>query len=200
MKWLRLTVVVLLLAGSAHAGDKLAWLDAKAHATRPKKAERLRVAKQLARLVGKLPPALINVHNNWTSETLVFDAKPEASVTQDTWDLFLRCHFTNQTHHMEKRLTSVLLSAARRFRVSRIDIVSGFRSPKYNLLLRKKGHEVARQSQHTEGNAVDFRLPGVTTRKLLKFVKSLHLGGVGFYAESAFVHADTGPIRYWAGR
>jgi uncharacterized protein YcbK (DUF882 family) len=24
-----------------------------------------------------------------------------------------------------------------------------------------------------------------------------HLGGVGFYPRSGFVHLDTGPIRYW---
>jgi uncharacterized protein YcbK (DUF882 family) len=46
---------------------------------------------------------------------------------------------------------------------------------------------------------VDFRLPGIATRKLLRFVRSLHLGGVGYYPESAFVHADVGPVRFWRG-
>ena len=67
-------------------------------------------------------------------------------------------------------------------------------------MLRKKGHEVARDSQHTYGHAVDFRIPGVGTRRLLEYVKGLHAGGAGFYPESEFVHADTGPVRYWAGR
>jgi uncharacterized protein YcbK (DUF882 family) len=78
-------------------------------------------------------------------------------------------------------------------------VVSGFRAPKYNLLLRKKGHEVARESQHPLGHAVDFRLPGLSTRHLLQFVRGLHLGGVGYYPRSAFVHADVGPVRYWRG-
>jgi uncharacterized protein YcbK (DUF882 family) len=30
-------------------------------------------------------------------------------------------------------------------------------------------------------------------------VRSLHLGGVGYYPESKFVHADVGPIRFWRG-
>jgi hypothetical protein len=81
----------------------------------------------------------------------------------------------------------------------RIEVVSGYRSPKYNLMLRKKGHQVARHSQHMEGHAVDFRIRGVTTRQVLSYVRSLHMGGVGFYPHSQFVHSDTGPVRYWTG-
>jgi uncharacterized protein YcbK (DUF882 family) len=33
----------------------------------------------------------------------------------------------------------------------------------------------------------------------LRFVRSLRLGGVGFYPESKFVHADVGRIRFWRG-
>ena len=160
-------LAIFLCTTSSHAGDKLASLATKLQIARPKRAERSRLDKQLRRLVGKPPAALVNLRNTWTKETLVLDAQPEKSLTQDTWDTFLRCHFTNQSHHMEKRLVAVLLGAARRFRSARIDVVSGFRAPKYNLLLRKKGREVARQSEHAEGNAIDFRLPGIATRKLL---------------------------------
>ena len=83
--------------------------------------------------------------------------------------------------------------------VARIEVVSGYRSPKYNLMLRKKGHQVAKASQHTEGHAVDFRVRGVPTPVLLRYVRSLRRGGVGFYPHSQFVHSDTGPIRFWKG-
>jgi len=97
-------------------------------------------------------------------------------------------------------LTPLAISRpARRFSADRIEIVSGYRSPKYNLMLRKKGHQVARQSQHTEGHAVDFRIPGVPTQTLLGYVRSLRLGGVGFYPHSRFVHSDTGRVRFWKG-
>ncbi len=49
------------------------------------------------------------------------------------------------------------------------------------------------------GQAIDFRLPDVKTKVLLKFVRSLHLGGVGYYPESRFVHADVGRVRTWVG-
>jgi len=143
----------------------------------------------------------VNLHNIWTHETVVVSAKGSASgIDQPTLDTFLRCHFTDELTHMDGRLMSVLVGAARKFAADRLDVVSGFRSPKFNLMLRKKGHEVARDSQHTYGHAVDFRVSGVGTRTLLAYVKSLHLGGAGFYPESEFVHADTGPVRYWAGR
>ena len=43
-------------------------------------------------------------------------------------------------------------------------------------MLRKKGHQVAKESQHTQGTAVDFRIQGVPTEKLLNYVRSLRLG------------------------
>ena len=117
----------------------------------------------------------------------------------ERFHVFLRDHFTNQATRMDERLVEVLTNVARRFSAERIEVVSGYRSPKYNVMLRKKGREVARTSQHTEGNAVDFRLRGIPTRRLLNFVRSLKIGGVGYYPHSQFVHSDTGRVRYWRG-
>ena len=61
----------------------------------------------------------------------------------------------------------------------------------------KKGRQVARDSQHTHGNAVDFRVAGVPVHTLRQFVRQRRLGGVGYYPKSQFVHADTGPSRTW---
>ncbi|MGB8298297.1 MAG: DUF882 domain-containing protein [Polyangia bacterium] len=146
--------------------------------------------------VGERVQPLATLHNQWTRELMTFiPGQPYL----DRFRTFLRDHFTNQATSMDPELADVLVSAARHFHAQRIDVVSGFRSPKYNLILRKKGHQVARESQHTQGNAVDFRIRGVPTEKLLGFVRSLHLGGVGFYPHAHFVHSDTGPVRYWQG-
>ena len=118
---------------------------------------------------------------------------------EDRFHPFLRDHFTNQATRMDVRLVDVLAQVARRFRAARIEVVSGYRSPKYNLMLRKKGHQVARSSQHMEGHAVDFRIRGVPTPVLLRYVRSLRRGGVGYYPHSQFVHSDTGKIRFWKG-
>ena len=139
---------------------------------------------------------ITTLFNVWTHEALpVLPGDPLESRIHS----FLRDHFTNQATQMDTKLVEVLTRAARKFNAARIEVVSGYRSPKYNLMLRKKGHQVARLSQHVEGHAVDFRIRGVPTRSLLYFVRSLRLGGVGFYPHSQFVHSDTGPIRYWTG-
>jgi len=100
---------------------------------------------------------------------------------------------------MDPALVPTVVKAAQSFHQDVVDIVSGFRHPKFNLILRKKGHQVARDSQHTHGNAIDFFLPNVTTQQLHAWAKAQKLGGVGLYLQSGFVHMDTGPIRFWSG-
>jgi Bacterial protein of unknown function (DUF882) len=145
---------------------------------------------------GSLLLPVTTLYNLRTRETL--SLVPGIDVAE-RFHSFLRDHFTNQVTRMDGRLVEVLTSVARRFSADRIEVVSGYRSPKYNVMLRKKGREVARTSQHVEGNAVDFRLRGIPTRRLLNYVRSLKIGGVGYYPHSQFVHSDTGRVRYWRG-
>jgi hypothetical protein len=146
---------------------------------------------------GIRPARLVNLYNSWTHEWLAVDAgslPPPATV-----DHFLRDHFTNKATAMEPRLIGLLVAAATRFHSDVIDVVSGFRHPKYNLILRKKGHQVARDSQHTHGNAIDFFVPQVPVQTLQAWARAQSAGGVGLYPESGFVHMDIGPIRTWSG-
>jgi uncharacterized protein YcbK (DUF882 family) len=196
-------VAALVAAGSgaAVAGPAKKELVAAAGAppARPgmSPAERAKWDRELRRRIGKKPPALINVHYTWTDETVAFDAGVVQTPPAEVMNHFLRCHFTNQQKQMDPRLFRAMLDAARHFKVARVDIISAFRSPKYNLLLRKKGRYIARNSQHTVGHAVDFRLPGVTTERLRDWARRLGMGGVGYYPGDAFVHIDTGPVRFW---
>jgi uncharacterized protein YcbK (DUF882 family) len=92
-----------------------------------------------------------------------------------------------------------ILVAAHTFESRHVRIVSGFRHPKYNTMLRKKGREVAKNSQHTLGHAVDFNLAGVSVKELYSWLLRTHKGGVGVYRHSGFVHIDTGRKRTWSG-
>lgn len=146
---------------------------------------------------GTRPRPLVNIYNTWTREWLAVEVdQPPA---QPTIDRFLRDHFTNAPTQMEPRLIAAIMAAAKHFKSDVAIVVSGFRHPKYNLILRKKGHQVARDSQHTHGNAVDFFLPKVPTKLLHAWAKAQQLGGVGLYLTSQFVHMDTGKVRYWSG-
>ena len=45
--------------------------------------------------------------------------------------------------------------------------------------------------------AIDVRLADVPLADLRDAATSLHAGGVGYYAQSQFVHLDTGRVRRW---
>lgn len=77
------------------------------------------------------------------------------------------------------------------------EVISAYRSPQTNEMLRNSTGGVAQSSQHIDGNAIDVRLRGLDTALLRDTARSLKLGGVGYYAESDFVHIDTGRPRYW---
>lgn len=77
------------------------------------------------------------------------------------------------------------------------EVISAYRSPETNAMLRGKSSGVARNSQHLHGKAIDVRLRGVDTRVLRDTALELKRGGVGYYAKSDFVHVDTGRVRSW---
>jgi uncharacterized protein YcbK (DUF882 family) len=77
------------------------------------------------------------------------------------------------------------------------EIISAYRSPETNAMLRANGRDVARRSLHMEGKAIDARLRGVDTTSLRDAAIALQLGGVGYYRESDFVHVDNGRVRTW---
>lgn len=77
------------------------------------------------------------------------------------------------------------------------EVISAYRSPQTNEMLRSRSGGVARNSQHLLGNAIDVRLRGVATTDLRDTALNLQRGGVGYYEKSDFVHVDTGRVRRW---
>ena len=76
-------------------------------------------------------------------------------------------------------------------------VISGYRSPDTNAVLRKMSAGVAKHSLHMDGRAIDVRLPGTATHRLAALARQQLSGGVGFYRVSDFVHLDTGRVRNW---
>jgi uncharacterized protein YcbK (DUF882 family) len=133
-------------------------------------------------------------------------ALDELSPAAPTFKDMLKDPVLGSVHPLDPELLRLLRAIARLHPLARIDIVSGFRSPKLNEALRKKGHHVASHSQHSLGHAVDFRVipdgeeAPMDPRALASEVRGLGWhGGVGTYplADDRFVHADVGPLRSW---
>jgi uncharacterized protein YcbK (DUF882 family) len=78
-------------------------------------------------------------------------------------------------------------------------LLSGYRSPQTNAMLRSKSGGVAKRSLHMIGQAADLRLDGRSTAQMSRAAQSCRAGGVGRYRGSNFVHMDCGPVRAWSG-
>ena len=112
---------------------------------------------------------------------------------------FLRDHRTGEVHEYDPRVFDLLrdLIAAFGDPDREIDVLCGYRTPWSNEFLRIHGHGAARHSLHMRAMAIDIRLPGIPTLRLRDAALALHRGGVGYYADSGFVHVDVGRVRRW---
>lgn len=147
--------------------------------------------------------AIRNVHNNDSVDTVF--ARNGRFVPEGLAELNhgLRDWRTGEVAVMDRRLLALLVRLRDTLAVPgnhKIDLISGYRSPKTNAALRAAGGThtgVASQSQHMLGKATDIMVPGIGLDKLRAAALSLGGGGVGYYPRDGFVHVDTGPRRHW---
>lgn len=110
----------------------------------------------------------------------------------------LRDFRTGDEHPIDPRLLDLLhalhvsIGSQRPF-----EIISGYRSPGTNAMLRTHGGGVASGSLHMQGRAIDLRVGDVPLASLRDAALALRRGGVGYYPTSNFVHVDTGRVRRW---
>lgn len=76
-------------------------------------------------------------------------------------------------------------------------LISGYRSPETNSMLRARSSGVAKNSRHLRGEAADLRLASRSVHQVAKAAMACRAGGVGRYSGSNFVHMDCGPVRSW---
>lgn len=76
-------------------------------------------------------------------------------------------------------------------------LISGYRSPQTNAMLRSQSSGVARNSLHLRGQAADIRLRSRSVSQIARAAQSYRAGGVGRYTGSNFVHMDCGAVRTW---
>jgi uncharacterized protein YcbK (DUF882 family) len=78
-------------------------------------------------------------------------------------------------------------------------LISGYRSPQTNNMLRSRSSGVAKNSRHLRGEAADLRLSSRSVAQIARAASACKAGGVGRYSRSNFVHMDCGPVRTWGG-
>ena len=113
-------------------------------------------------------------------------------------DDFLKDFRNGEEHDIDPHLLDVLYDIKLKTGThAPFQVISAYRSPETNQMLRDTTVGVAKESMHLRGQAIDVRLADVPLAKLRSVALDLQKGGVGFYPESQFVHVDTGRIRYW---
>ncbi|WP_246272856.1 DUF882 domain-containing protein [Oricola thermophila] len=118
----------------------------------------------------------------------------------DKLNRFLRDWRRNEPTKMDPQLFDIVWEAYQMVGAKDyIHVVSAYRSPATNEMLRRTRGGQAQKSQHMYGKALDFYIPGVKLSKLREVGFKLQGGGVGYYPKSGspFVHFDTGNVRAW---
>ena len=99
---------------------------------------------------------------------------------------------------IDRELVDLLHRIALRLETRRpVHILSGYRTPATDRLLRIEGWAPAAHSEHLVAKAADIEIEGVSLAHLRRAALSLRAGGVGTYWHWHFVHVDVGPVRLW---
>ena len=116
-------------------------------------------------------------------------------------DQFFRDWRIDRSHRIDTRTLDILAATHNILDVSEpYMLLSGYRSPETNAMLRRRSSGVARNSRHMVGQAADIRLDNRSVSQVARAALACNAGGVGRYSRSNFTHVDCGPVRTWGGR
>jgi len=145
----------------------------------------------------------LSFHHTHSDEDLTVTFKRDGRYDEEALkqlNHFLRDWRSQEQTTMDRHLFDILWEVYRDVDGKKpIQIISSYRSPATNAMLRRRSSGVARFSQHMLGHAMDFYIPDIPLEQIRAAGLRLQRGGVGFYPTSGspFVHLDTGSIRHW---
>lgn len=140
-----------------------------------------------------------NLHTDECVETCYWENGTYVPTALEQIDTVLRDHRTGETRQISPALIDLVFALTARLGTSApVQVISGYRSPTTNALLRAGDPGgVAERSLHLTGEAVDLCFEGRSLRSIRDAARSLNFGGVGYYPKSGFVHVDVGRPRSW---
>jgi uncharacterized protein YcbK (DUF882 family) len=147
---------------------------------------------------GRRSLSFVHTHTGEQLSSVYFEAGEYRASELERINHLLRDFRTGDVHPIDTGVLDIL--ADLRMLADRdepYEVISGYRSPLTNAALRRHSGGVAEHSLHLQGRAIDVRLPGFSTSRLRELALGMARGGVGFYAQSDFVHLDNGRVRYW---
>ena len=116
----------------------------------------------------------------------------------DEINIFMRDWRNGQRHNIDTRTIDIMAASHNLMDVNEpYMLISGYRSPQTNAMLRARSSGVARNSLHLQGQAADLRLASRSVGQMASAAASCRAGGVGRYSGSNFVHMDCGQVRSW---
>ncbi|QIE44405.1 DUF882 domain-containing protein [Pseudohalocynthiibacter aestuariivivens] len=129
----------------------------------------------------------------WIEGQYIKDAVKEISIFMRDWRL-------DEVKNIDTRTIDIMAASHNLVDTSEpYTLLSGYRNPNTNAMLRRRSSNVARNSRHMAGQAADLRLKSRSVGQLTKAAVACHSGGVGRYSRANFVHMDCGPTRTWGG-
>ena len=129
----------------------------------------------------------------WIDGKYITDALKEVNHFMRDWRI-------DAVADIDTRTIDIMAAAHKLLDVSEpYTLLSGYRSPETNAMLRARSRGVARNSLHMKGQAADLRLKNRSVNEMFRAASACRAGGVGKYSGSNFVHMDCGQVRSWGG-
>lgn len=143
----------------------------------------------------------LRLYNYHLNEFLEIQYEKEGKLLPEALEkinLFLRSRDSGIPTNIDINLLRLADHLQDHFKADTIEIISAFRTKEFNKSLKDAGRNVANESLHTQGRALDIHIDEIREETLRDYLLSLQLGGVGYYGPLDFVHMDTGPVRTWS--
>jgi uncharacterized protein YcbK (DUF882 family) len=145
----------------------------------------------------------LNLYEPHTSESGSFTYMVNGSYDRgvlDKLNWFLRDWRHDEQTQMDPKMFDIVWEVYREAGSSQpIQVLSAYRSPETNAMLRHRSRLVAEHSLHIQGKAMDAHFTDVSVERIRDIAMRMQDGGVGFYpiGNTPWVHIDSGSVRYW---